>query len=79
MDRRVRKLASHSKPETAAFVADLNVGFGEQEIDEARRSALHRRHGLMSGQLTAQCATVITELAATATSLHACGSPGTRP
>lgn len=32
----------------AAFVADLNVEFGEQEIDEARRSALHRRHGSMA-------------------------------
>ncbi|KPD14822.1 hypothetical protein ADM96_37215 [Burkholderia sp. ST111] len=56
-------------PEIAAFVADLNAEFGEQEIDGAIRPALHRRHGPMSGQLTVQCAKVITELVATANSI----------
>ncbi|MFM0356503.1 hypothetical protein PQR12_23665 [Paraburkholderia nemoris] len=37
MDMRVRKPVNHPMPEIAAFVADLKVVFGEQEIDEAIR------------------------------------------
>ena len=43
MDMRVRKPVSDPMTEIAAFVTDLKVEFGEQEIDEAIRSALHRR------------------------------------
>lgn len=37
MGMRVRKPVSHPMPETAAFVAAMKTGFGEQEIDEAIR------------------------------------------
>lgn len=37
MDMRVRKPVGHPMPETAAFVAEMKLAFGEQEINEAIR------------------------------------------